>query len=320
MKAAVVRAFGARPTWEEFPSPVAEPGEVIVGVTAAAVNPIVLSLASGAHYSGHAVLPFIPGVDGAGRTSDGRRLYFRDLRSPYGALAEQAPVTASRAVPIPDGVTDVAAAVAAIPGASCWMPLTRLAPIRPGESVLVNGATGAAGRMAVQVARHLGAREVVATGRDPSGLTELAQLGVNFRLSLLEPAEELRDTVRRLAKELSIGVVLDYLWGPSAQVLLSALGGPGAPRGSSRVRYVSIGALAGDSSPVASRLLRSSGLEILGSGIGSATEEEIIAGTREFLGALATEKFRLDVEEQPLSRVEQNWGRTGGAKRLVFTA
>ncbi len=316
MKAAVIRQFGSPPSWQEFPTPSPEPGELIVSVSAAAVNPLVLTRAAGAHYSAGSDLPFVAGVDGVGRTPDGRRVYFRAPRPPYGALAEQAPVPAGHFLPVPDGVPDVMAAAAAIPGVSCWIPLTRLAPIRPGESVLVNGATGSAGQMAVQVARHLGARSVSATGRDPE---KLASVGADRVLDLSGSRDKIRDSVRQLARDTTIGVVLDYLWGPSAEAILAGLGGPQAPRGSSRVRYVSIGSLGGAEVSLPSALLRSSGVEILGSGIGSTSDDDIVAGTREFLDALARVRFRVDTEPQPMSSVEQNWGRTGGGRRLVFT-
>ncbi len=318
MKAAVVHAFGSPPVWEEFPEPTPNADEVLVRVTAAAVNPLVLSRASGAHYSAGHDLPFVPGVDGVGRTSDGRRVYFRAPRPPYGALAEHVPVQAARTLPVPDGVPDVTAAVAAIPGVSGWIPLTRLAPLRPGEAVLVNGATGSAGRMAVQVARHLGAPAVIATGRDPTAFPSLTAIGATATVALAGPTEQWTDQVKRLVREHHVGVVLDYLWGPSAEGILAALGGPDAPRGSSRIRYVTVGAITGEAISLRSALLRSSGIELVGSGIGSTPDQEIVAGTREFLDALGTGHFQVDYEPQPFASVQKNWGRTGGGRRLVF--
>lgn len=319
MRAAVVRAFGTAPSWEEFPAPAVGPEEVVVSVTAAAVNPLVLTRASGAHYTAGTDLPFVAGVDGVGTTPEGRRVYFRLPRRPYGSFAEQVPILARRLVVLPDALPDVVAAAAGTPGLSCWIPLTRFAPVRPGESVLVNGATGSAGRLAVQVARHFGARAVVATGRDPAKLASLTALGADVVLPLGGPGEVLRDRIRELARQLEIGVVLDYLWGPSAETILAAFAGPDSPRASSRVRYVSVGAMAGETIALRSALLRSSGLEIVGTGIGAATDEEELAGAREFFAAFVTNRFRVDAETQPLATVTQNWGRTGGERRLVFT-
>ncbi len=319
MKAAVVRAFGSPPSWSDFPEPPVRPDERLVSVSAAAVNPLVLSRASGSHYSAGSQLPFVAGVDGVGRTADGGRVYFRGARPPYGAMAESVAVPPGRAVPVPDGLSDVTVAAAAIPGVSAWIPLTRLAPVRPGESVLIHGATGGAGRLAIQIARHLGAKSVIATGRDPSKLAALGSLGATAVVNLAEPSESVRSRVRELARDAQIGVVIDYLWGPPAEALLGALGGPDAPRGNSSVRYVSVGSMAGPTVPLPSATLRSSGLEIRGSGIGASTDDEIVEGTREFLAALRSTRFRVDVEVQPMPSVENHWGRTGGERRLVFT-
>ena len=160
-------------------------------------------------------------------------------------MAEKVPIPANRLLPLPEGLDDATAAAAANPGISCWLPLTLLAPLRAGESVLVNGGTGISGRMAIQVAKHLGARRVIATGRDDAKLRSLAELGADVVLSLSQPTEDLRDAVREEARGSEIGVVLDYLWGSSAETILSALGGPDAPRGSSRIRYVQVGAVTG---------------------------------------------------------------------------
>jgi NADPH:quinone reductase-like Zn-dependent oxidoreductase len=319
VRAAVIREFGRAPTYAEFPDPTAGPGETLVSVTASALGVLTLSRAAGAHYSASRELPIVAGVDGVGRTPDGRRVYFQTPRPPFGALAERAPVRTDRLIPVPEGLDDISAAAAAIAGMSCWLPLTLRAPIRPGESVLVNGATGSSGRMAVQVAKHLGAARVVATGRDPAKLATLRALGADRVLPLGGPPEELRRTIREEAAASSIGVVLDYLWGPSAESILAALGGPGAPRGADRIRYVEIGAIAGDAIALSSTLLRASGVEILGSGIGGATDVQVLTAFREFLSACETARFRVETDPRPLASVEQAWGRTGEERRIVFT-
>ena len=117
----------------------------------------------------------------------------------------------------------------------------------------------------------------------------------------------------------SIGVVLDYLWGPSAEAILSGLGGPQAPRGAERIRFVSIGSISGETIGLNSALLRSSGIELLGSGFGSVTEPEIRNGISEFLSAFVPAGFRLATEPHPLAQVGAVWGRTGEERRIVFT-
>jgi NADPH:quinone reductase-like Zn-dependent oxidoreductase len=319
MKAAIIRELGRPPSYGDFADPSPQPGETTVSVAAAAVSPLTLSRASGAHYSAGISLPFVPGVDGVGKTPDGRRVYFSFPKPPFGSMAERVTVAANRLVPLPDGLDDATAAAAANAGMSCWIPLTLLAPIRPGESVLINGATGTAGRTAIQVAKHLGARKVIATGRDETKLRTLSELGADVVLPLGQPPETLRDAVRKEAHESDIGVVLDYLWGPSAETILAALGGPDAPRGATRIRYVQVGALAGSTIALASAQLRSSGVEILGSGLGSSTDKDIQAGIGRFFEAFVTARFRVAIDVRSLSEVEHAWEETAGEKRLVFT-
>ena len=319
MKAAIVREFGHPPYYGDFADPMPQPGETMVSVTATAVSTLVRGRAAGAHYSAGTALPFVPGVDGVGRTPEGRRVYFAFPRPPFGSMAERAVVSVAHLIPLPEGLDDATAAAAANPGMSCWVPLTLLSRIHPGESVLVNGATGISGRMAIQVARYLGARKVIATGRDEAKLRTLLELGADVVLSLRQPAETLRDAVRKETRDSEVGVVLDYLWGPSAETILAALAGPNAPRGASRIRYVQIGSLAGATISLESSLLRSSGIEILGSGLGSVSDEELVAGIDQFLKAFVTGRFRIAIDVHPLSDVERAWNQPPGDKRLVFT-
>jgi len=319
MKAAIVRAFGRPPSYGDFEEPTAKSGETVVSVKAAAVTPLVISRASGTHYSADTAVPFVPGVDGVGRTSDGRRVYFSFPRPPFGSMAERVPVPAGLLVPVPEELDDVSVAAAAVSGMSCWIPLTGRARVRAGESVLVNGATGAAGQMAVQVAKHLGARTVIATGRNEAKLRQLSELGADVVLPLGQPTDQLREAIRKEARESSIGVVLDYLWGPSAEAILDALGGPNAPRGPARVQFVQVGTMAGPTISLTGTKLRSSGLEILGTGIGASTNQEILTGIDGFLKALASARFRVPVDVHPLSEVERSWRPSTGDKRVVFT-
>ncbi|MGC2205996.1 MAG: zinc-binding alcohol dehydrogenase family protein [Thermoplasmata archaeon] len=318
MKAAMVREFGRPPEYADAAEPVPQPGEIEITVTASAVSPLVLSRASGAHYSAGANLPLVPGVDGVGRTPEGRRVYFVFPRAPLGSLAERTVVPAGNVVPLPDDLDDATAAAAGVPGMSCWIPLTERARVPTGESVLVNGATGTSGQIAVQLAKHLGARKVIATGRDERKLGSLRELGADVVLPLGQPAESLRDAVRREARDSAIGVVLDYLWGPSAETILDALGGPGAPRGAARIRFVQIGAISGSRISLEGAKLRSSGVEILGSGIGSSPISDVVTGVGQFLAAFASAGFRIATDVRPLSDVERAWSASAGEKRLVL--
>src|SRR5580700_6926827 len=179
MKAAVVTAPGKTPVYSDFDLPVAKAGEELISVRASALSNLTKSRASGAHYSSSGIFPAVAGTDGVGRTQDGRRVYFAMPEAPFGSLAEFCPINARRCVDIPDGLDDITAAAIANPGMSAWAGLVERAHLLAGETVLVNGATGTAGRVAVQLARHLGAARVIATGRNLQELEELKQLGAD---------------------------------------------------------------------------------------------------------------------------------------------
>ena len=221
MKAAIVQGPGRTPVYADFPAPVPRDGERLVRVTAAALTQLARGRASGAHYSSSGAYPFVAGVDGVGRLADGGRVYFLLPRAPYGAFAEEAAVSAGQCLPVPDDLDDVTAAAIANPGMSSWAALVERARLAPGETVLVNGATGASGRLAVQIAKHLGAKRVIAAGRNPQALAALAALGADATLALSADDAALERSFRDAFAE-GVDIVLDYLWGRSAQLLLRA--------------------------------------------------------------------------------------------------
>ncbi|HTT14253.1 MAG TPA: zinc-binding alcohol dehydrogenase family protein [Thermoplasmata archaeon] len=319
MRAAVVRAFDAPPQVQEFEEPTAQAGETIVSVTAAALSWLTLSRSSGQHYSANARPPFVAGVDGVGTTPAGQRVYFARPRPPFGALAERVPVPVDALVPLPEGLDDATAAAAALAGMASWVPLTRIAPVGPGGSVLINGATGAAGHAAVQAARFLGAAHVLVAGRDAAGLEALSVLGATRAIPHTDPWGAFQEALRAAARATSLSVVLDYLWGPSAEAILGALGGRDPPRGAARLRYVEVGAATGETVRLSGALLRGSGLELRGSGLGSLPDAELRAGIGEFFQAAASARFRFDSQVVPLAEIAERWGATGGSRRIVFT-
>ena len=170
MNAAVVSSYDAPPRFGSFEEPVVGAGEVLVTVSAAGLHPIVKALANGTHYGSTGILPFVPGVDGVGRLQDGTRVFFGAGRPPFGSFAEKTVTGAATYIPLPDGLSDEAAAGLANPGMSSWVAMTARAKFVAGESVLILGATGSAGQLAVQIAKRMGARRVVAAGRNPEAL------------------------------------------------------------------------------------------------------------------------------------------------------
>jgi NADPH:quinone reductase-like Zn-dependent oxidoreductase len=228
MKAAIVTAAGKSPTFGEFNEPVATPGAELITVSASALSQFSKSRSSGTHYSSEGAFPAVAGADGVGRTADGRRVYFVLPEAPYGALAEKCLVRANQCVEVPNGLDDVTASAMANPGMSAWAALIERAALKPGETVLVNGATGSAGRLAVQLAKYLGAGKVIATGRNESELQELLSLGADavipFTLGAVHPSGE--KNYEQALKEVfaqGINVVVDYLWGESAKTVIIAI-------------------------------------------------------------------------------------------------
>ena len=158
MKAALVVKPGQTPVYSDFPEPTPTAEENLVTVTAASLSHVTRGRASGTHYSTSGQIPFVVGVDGVGRLADGRRVYFVLPTAPYGSMAELTTVKASQCIALPDELDDVTAAAVAIAGMSSWAALQESAKFQAGETVLVNGATGASGRLAVQIAKHFGAK------------------------------------------------------------------------------------------------------------------------------------------------------------------
>jgi NADPH:quinone reductase-like Zn-dependent oxidoreductase len=318
MNAAVVHAFDAPPRYASFTDPVAGKDEVVVRVAAAGLHHVVKALADGTHYGSGGQPPFIPGVDGVGRLEDGTRVYFGVSRSPFGSFAEQTVTARGLCIPLPDALDDATAAGIANPAMSSWAALMLRAQFAPGESVLILGATGVAGKLAVQIAKRLGARRVVAAGRNSQALEELKRLGADAVISLNQEHDDLIAAFRREIAESAIDIVLDYLWGPPAEAFLAAVSQKGLQQKSRRIRYIQIGSSAGRTIALPAATLRSSQLELLGSGFGAASIEQIIQAVSRFFQDAAHEPFQIDIERAPLTEVERLWNTDERRARLVF--
>jgi NADPH:quinone reductase-like Zn-dependent oxidoreductase len=318
VNAAVIEAFGKPPRYATFADPEPTDGAVLVRVHAAALSNLVKGQASGAHYSSGSRLPFVPGYDGVGTLPDGTRVYFFGPPAPFGAMAEWSLASPRRSIPLPDAVDDVTAAALGNPGLASWGALIGRARLQPGESVLVNGATGVAGQQAIQVAKYLGAKRILATGREESMFERLRLLGAGETISLNQSPEALTAAFRKALD--GVDVVLDYLWGPSAECILAAAQGHGAPEGEPRIRYIQIGAISGDPISIRGQWLRSSGVELMGSGLGSLSASAIVEALKTMFVAAATTALRIDTDPTPLSEIESAWNRTmSSGRRIVFT-
>jgi len=317
MNAAVVRAFDAPPVYTFFDDPTPQPGEKLVEVHAAGLHQIVRGIASGSHYMSAGKLPFIAGVDGVGVRDDGTRIYFGGARFPYGTMCEQTVIGNLFELALPDGLEDAFAAGIANPGMSSWVGLDR-GRFAVGESVLVLGATGTSGQLAVQIAKARGARHIMAAGRNPESLERLKSLGADAVISLTQEPDTLVAAFRDQFASNGVDVILDYVYGPPAEAVLGAIAQKGAIKPGTRVRYVQIGSLAGANISLPASTLRSANLEILGSGFGSASMDDIRRGISEFFALCAMQKFTFDYKAVPLRDVEALWNTKGDGERLVF--
>ncbi len=307
MKAAVVQGPGQTPVHADFAEPVPAAGEVLVNVSAAAISQVVKARASGAHYSAANHFPFVAGIDGVGRTADGRRVYFVMPRAPYGTMAERVAVPATHCIAVPDDLDDLTAAAIANPGMSSWAAYVERARLKPGETVLVNGATGTSGRLAVRIARHLGAGKIIATGRNPE---TLRAVGADVAITIDQPDAFMAQFAD------GVDVVIDYLWGDSARALLIA--GAKAGRDAVPIRFVQVGSVSGADIALPSAVLRSSAIELMGSGIGSIRLDRLMAAAGAVLQAAVPAGLRIAMTPAPLSDVEQAWPRDDSTRRTVF--
>jgi NADPH:quinone reductase-like Zn-dependent oxidoreductase len=317
MHAALVEDFKFPPRYREIPTPVPNHGEVLLKVRAAALSNLVRGQANGLHYSSGTTLPFTPGHDGVGVTEDGARFYFISPRAPFGSMAEYSVVSRAMTIPLAADIDDVVAAALGNPGLATWGSLLGRAKLQPGEAVLINGATGIAGKQAIQVAKYLGASKIIVTGRNQKALAGLAGLGATETISLSQPHEDLLRSFRSALHESGVQVVLDFLWGPSAEAILAAAAGHGNPEGEPRIRFVQIGAMSGNTITLSAGLLRSSGVELLGSGLGSLSSQAILQSLSAMFAAESKMRFAIDIDPVPLSKVEEAWTRKE-ENRIVF--
>jgi NADPH:quinone reductase-like Zn-dependent oxidoreductase len=314
MNAAVIRTFGQAPRYEPFALPEIAEG-VVVDMLASALSPRVRSGASGQHYTSRGVLPLVPGMDGVGRWPDGRSVYLLAADDRIGTMADQAVADPRLVVPLPDDVSASLIAAAMIPAMSSWVALTKRVTIQPGQQVLVLGATGTAGQLAVQIAKHLGAGRVIAAGRNAEALEHVRALGADTTIPLAgEPADA--EAIAAVASE--VDVVLDYLWGSVTTAVMPALCRHRAAE-SRALHWILIGSVAGDEIALSSILLRKRNLHVLGSGQGATSTADMFSVAPDVIAACATGALQVQVREVPLADVEKYWPMdVPSGERLVF--
>ncbi len=319
MLAAVLHTIGTVPRFEEFPEPVIsdKDGDVIVHVHAASLKPIDKQLASGSHYASRSELPRVCGSDGVGHLDDGQRVFFGGPRPPHGAMAQRTVVPRAFTFPIPENVNDEIAAALPNPGVSAWLSLAYRAKLVRGENVLILGATGVTGRLAVRIARLLGAARVVAAGRNQQALHALSDLGADATISLALPAAELSEAFLREAGQSGFQVVIDYVWGGPAEAFLAAITRREFVAVQSETRFVQVGESAAPTITLPAAVLRSTALTILGTA-GIPPRDVLVEAFQQVMAYAAKGDLQIDTERVPLADIESAWQRDHPGRRLVI--
>jgi NADPH:quinone reductase-like Zn-dependent oxidoreductase len=316
MRAAVLRELAKPPRVEEFSEPTPNDGEVLIQVCAAALKSVDKQMAAGTHYASPSEFPVICGTDGVGRLEDGTRVFFGGPRRPYGTMAQRAVAKRALCFPIPEDLDDITAAAIPNPGVSAWLSLKHIAKLAEGETVLILGATGVAGKLAVQIARILGAGRVVAVGRNEQALNTLGALGADATIRLNQPHEELIQAFRRAAAQKRFDVVIDYLWGQPTEALLSAITTSEFAAAGSQTRLVEVGESAGPTITLPASVLRSTALTILGTA-GIPPWDILTNAFQQVMDYAARRKLRIDTERVPLAEIAQAWEHSTSGRRLV---
>lgn len=318
MKAAVVSSSGTAPRYEEFPVPIPAGGDdMVIDVIAAGLHPRVRSQADGSHYTSTGELPLVPGIDGVGRGGDGLLRYFVLPDTRVGAMAEQTVIDTRRSIVLPEDADPITVAAAMNPAMSSWVALRQRVPFQAGQNVLVLGATGNAGQMAVQIAKRLGANQVIAAGRNPGRLAGLPALGATATVVLDGDADRVAGRLGQVAAD--VDVVIDYLWGEPAAAAMVALVTGRADRGQP-LAWIQVGSVAGSTASVPSAALRAARLQIIGSGQGSVSTREILAELPALAQEITAGRFEIDARAMSLTDVEQAWADAAGpAQRIVIT-
>lgn len=322
MKAAIIDKLGTLPKYKDFPNPeIQNDDHILLAVKAAAVKNLDKIRASGKHYASHTDLPAVVGMDGVGTLPDGTRVYAQGIT---GMIAEKAIINKNSYTLIPKNLDFYTAA--ALPNAvlGAAMPLKVRGKIKQGQNVLINGATGVTGQLAVQIAKYYGANTIIATGRNHNQLEKTKSYGANKIVSLKQEDEAIVSQLKTIHNETPIDLVIDYLWGKPIELVLNSIKGGGLNNFTHKVRIVTVGSMAGDNINLASGNLRSSAIEILGSGFGSLSQEDIKDFDKiilpEIFQLAADEKLKIELLVDSIKNIESLWEqKIASGKRLVIS-
>lgn len=317
MKAAVVTGPDATPEYGEFTEPQVDDGYELVELVAAGLHPIVRSLAAGRHYGSTQSWPLVPGVDVVARTSAGDFIFTGFVRPPHGTFAERMAVPKAMRISLPPGADPMKVAGGLNPALASWLPLkARVREIGSLATVLVLGATGMAGYLAVQHARLLGANRVVGVGRNPARLAQAATLGAATIVLSGHREADAAAIVDALGGT-TPSIVLDFLWASAAETVFASLARRGLDEDAADIAYTQIGATAGPEAAVPAALLRSRRIRISGSGAGSAKVADILAEVPVYMKLIADGSVDVPTKAVPLSSISETWTASADGYRVV---
>jgi NADPH:quinone reductase-like Zn-dependent oxidoreductase len=307
MKAAIVPAPDATPEYGEFSEPLVSDGYELVDLVAAGLHPIVRSLAAGQHYGSTPSWPLVPGIDAVARTSTGDLICTGFVRPPHGTFAERMAVPQAMRIALPPGADPVKVAGGLNPALASWIVLkTRVRQIGSLGTVLVLGATGMAGYLAVQHARLLGANRVVGVGRNPARLTRAAALGA-ATVALSGDREVDAAAIIDAQGGTTPNIVLDFLWASAAETAFASLARDGLTDDTADIAYIQIGAAAGPQAAVPAALLRSRRIRISGSGAGAAQIADVMAEVPVYMQLIADGSVDVPTKTAPLALISEAW-------------
>jgi NADPH:quinone reductase-like Zn-dependent oxidoreductase len=314
MRAAILREYDATPELGEFDDPTPGEGTVVADVLAAGLNPVDIRKAAGVFpLAPKPPLPSVAGWEGIARLEDGSHVYFVDPPPPNGALAERTLIDPSATHPVPEDLDPGVAVALGIAGLAGWLALSWSAKLREGETVLVLGATGTVGQVAVQAAKLMGASRVVAAGRNTDGLGRAAELGADATVRLGE-AGDLAERFREAAGDAGgFDVIVDPLWGEPGVAAMEA---------SKRfTRHVALGQSAGMHAQVSVATVRNKPLTIVGHTNYAIAFEDQRDAYAEMTAHAVAGRLTADVDSVPLDDVASAWERlragSPGAKLVV---
>lgn len=300
INAAIVESFGRPPRPATIPLPDVDAHHELAEVLAVGIHPVTRGVASGQHYSSSGQLPMVPGIDAVVRRTDGSLAYVGGLGA--GTLAERIVIDPRAAFTLPDGTDPATVAASMNPAMSSWVVLHARVPFTPGKSVLVIGATGHAGSLAVKAARHLGAGRVIAAGRNQKRLEQLLSEGADEIVTLGEDESATSASLALAAGQ--VDIVLDYVWGAPTELAMGAILRARTDH-TQLLDWVQIGSMGGATISLNGAALRSNAMRISGSGMGSIDIAR--AGLPELAAAVASGVLTVNPRCVPLSEVTAAW-------------